>query len=189
MDLLDFHFQALKLKDLKRTGWIQRKVSNPETVASHLWDLSLLVLMHAKSLGYNELKCLKLAIVSDLVESITGDIATHKKFLSQKNSLKRKEFQEIKAVQKLVSKIKNLKLKKEIQLLCLDYVQKKSKEAKFVSDLDKVEVCLQALYYAKHKRTRKNLFEFFETSYSRLFTLDGFRLLEEVFAEFQKLKR
>ena len=35
--------------------------------------------------------------------------------------------------------LKDSKLKKEIQWLCLDYVQKKSKEAKFVSDLDKVQ--------------------------------------------------
>ena len=187
MPNLEFFLQCLSLKDLARTGWKLRQVKHPETVAAHSWGVSLLVLQHAQKSDLNENKCLSLAIVHDLIEVYTGDIPTHKVFLAKKGALRKKILGEKKALQKLAGLIQDKSFQKKFKQLSLDYIEKHSKEAKFVSDLEKVEMCMQALYYTKNKRTRANLMEFFETSYSRLYTEQGRDLLDQVLFEFLEL--
>lgn len=72
-----------KLKDLKRSGWIMKKVSAPESVADHSWGVALLAVLLTPE-GLDRHKCLQLAIVHDLQETIVGDITPATEFVGKK---------------------------------------------------------------------------------------------------------
>jgi len=61
------------LKHLYRTGWVDRDVDLPETVAAHSWRLALMAWLAADAGGLDVGRAMKLALVHDLAEAITGD--------------------------------------------------------------------------------------------------------------------
>ncbi len=65
---------AEKLKTEMRHSWLSD--GRRESVAEHSWRLSLMALRYAEKLDQpvDLLKCLKIAIIHDLVEVISGDI-------------------------------------------------------------------------------------------------------------------
>ena len=71
--LHDFFLRAGALKDTLRSG--RTPGGAPESTAAHSWELCLLVLLHADALeGLDLAHLLKLCIVHDLGEAISGDI-------------------------------------------------------------------------------------------------------------------
>jgi putative hydrolase of HD superfamily len=62
-----------RLKHLPRAGWIDREVQQPETVAAHSWRLAVLALLAAQISGLDAGKAVRVALVHDLAEAITGD--------------------------------------------------------------------------------------------------------------------
>lgn len=66
--------QAGKLKRLRRQGWIDRGVHDPESVAGHSWRMAVLALLVSRSIpDLNLARLLMLAIVHDLPEALAGD--------------------------------------------------------------------------------------------------------------------
>ena len=69
---------------LERTGWVEKKIPHPETVAEHMYHAWLLGMMFLPSLypghpDYSKEKILNLLLIHDIAESITGDIAKPRK--------------------------------------------------------------------------------------------------------------
>ncbi|UYV80304.1 hypothetical protein LAZ67_18002363 [Cordylochernes scorpioides] len=63
-------------QELKRTGWVKREVPAPESVAEHMYRAGALsMLLDCPGLDRN--KCVKMALVHDMAESIIGDITPH----------------------------------------------------------------------------------------------------------------
>src|SRR5690606_30729890 len=79
-ELMEIREILAELKRTVRTGWAIEGVPNPESVADHTWGMTLLLLMAFDRLeGHGEEnldreRALKLAIVHDLQEAITGDL-------------------------------------------------------------------------------------------------------------------
>ena len=74
MRYLDFWSLALQLKRLRRTGWIDRGVSDPESSADHSWGVALLAWLLARD--YPDLdreRVLLLGLIHDLPEAVAGD--------------------------------------------------------------------------------------------------------------------
>ena len=65
--------KPLELKALLRSGWIAHGIPDPESVASHSWNLSLLVVMMLPP-ELDLALALKYAILHDLPEIDVGDI-------------------------------------------------------------------------------------------------------------------
>ena len=65
-------------KRVFRTGWVKRKVPQPETVAEHMyntWLLGMFLLPNSYSdPEYSKSRILELILIHDLAESVTGDI-------------------------------------------------------------------------------------------------------------------
>ena len=76
MTSLDTLLTLYRLKDETRTGWEIRGVVDPESVADHSWATALLCLLYAEEAGVNRDHAVAMALVHDLAESITGDVAT-----------------------------------------------------------------------------------------------------------------
>src|SRR5579872_7058438 len=98
---LKFYTQTEKLKVTLRHSWL----SNPkrqESTAEHSWMVGLLALTYSKQLTdtINLEKVLKMAIIHDLPETVTGDIPSF-------DSLRRKNkyIKELNALKKIVKNL------------------------------------------------------------------------------------
>ncbi|CAL5346647.1 unnamed protein product [Camellia sinensis] len=53
---------------MKRTGWVRRDVENPESIADHMYRMGLMALIDSNIPRVDPDKCIKMAIVHDIVE-------------------------------------------------------------------------------------------------------------------------
>lgn len=166
-----FH-QFGKLKNLKRKGWILRKVPSPESVAEHTYRTTLMALVLSENLKLNTNKCVQMALIHDIAESVVGDITPHdnwdinKKYQLEKN-----------AIIQIFSEVDG----KDILKLWEEYEKNESREAKFVRELDLFEMVMQAQEY-EEKYNDIDLSEFWKYVEQRLHTpqlLEMVKLLKQ----------
>ncbi len=138
-DFLLFYKKAEKLKSTLRHSWLS-EANRQESTAEHSWMLGLLAIVlfdHIKT-KVNKEKVLKIVLVHDLAEAITGDIPSHEISKRQDN----KKVAEKKALIKITSSL-NKKTANEIFSLWEEYGECKTPEARFANSLDKIEALLQ----------------------------------------------
>jgi len=179
MAFLEFAFKALELKDLERTGWKVRSVEKPESVADHSFFLALLCLLYAEEEGLPAGKCVEIALVHDLHESICGDICSREFEHEQEISNAEKKKVEIGALEELLKTAPREKAG-ALRAASMEYFEGKSPEARFVRDMDLVEMCLQALYYKKKGRNMADLGDFFRKTSRELSTKTGKSLFKSL---------
>jgi putative hydrolase of HD superfamily len=61
------------LKHMPRAGWVDREVAWPESVAAHSWRLAITAMLAAQASGLDPWKAVRMALVHDLAEAVTGD--------------------------------------------------------------------------------------------------------------------
>lgn len=72
--ILGFWTLALRLKRLRRTGWLDRGVDDPESSADHSWGVALLGWLLARDHPHlDRERVLLLGLVHDLPEAVAGD--------------------------------------------------------------------------------------------------------------------
>lgn len=72
--ILDFWSLAIRLKRLRRTGWLDRGVIDPESAADHSWGVALLAWLLARDHPeLNRERVLLLGLIHDLPEAVAGD--------------------------------------------------------------------------------------------------------------------
>lgn len=131
-----------EMHKLKRKGWVDRKVTKPESDAEHSYSVALLALiLTPPSMDRN--KTLRMALVHDIPEVYTGDFTPHDNI-----SATEKARLELTAVQKISKELNN----HEMLDLFMEYEKGESHEAKFVKDLDRMDAVLLGQYYDNHKR-------------------------------------
>lgn len=128
---------AERLKMELRHSWLSN--GRQESVAEHSWRLALMVILFAPHLEQpiDVEKALKMAVLHDLVEAITGDIPTFEESERQRN----KQIEEQKAIRQ-IREILNDAVGEEIYTVWCEFESLLSYEAKFVNALDKVEVII-----------------------------------------------
>jgi len=73
--ILDFFHTAANLKKIPRQGWIDKlSIDNPESVADHTFSMAIMGMIFSDLENYNAEKILKIILLHDLAESITGDM-------------------------------------------------------------------------------------------------------------------
>jgi putative hydrolase of HD superfamily len=154
--LIKFFITTAASKRLLRTGWVREKIKDPESVAEHSFALSLMALILADYFGLDKEKLIKMAILHDLGELVTGDIVWARGRVIDLAKLKIKEEKELKGIEKIFNIIGK---GDEYKKLFLELTERKTPEAIFFWELDKLEVYLQALIYEKEQG--KKLEEFF----------------------------
>ncbi len=159
--LVDFWKLASKLKEEPRRGWIQRlKLSNVESVADHSYAVALLALFEAGRRGYDVGKTLKLALIHDLEEAITGDMTPRDK--RGKSSFDRIQNKRL-AMDAILGKMP-ARTRKQFRSLWAELLDVKSREAKLVKDLDRMEMALQAAEYEREGARRTDVSEFYRSA-------------------------
>lgn len=157
--LLKFMTLIGDLKRVKRAGWVLRQVQEPESVADHMYRMAILsFLVDPASSGLNKDRCIKISLVHDLAECIVGDLTP------QDNIPKaEKQKQEMDAMKQICSLVPE-EVGQELYELWEDYEFQRSEEAKFVKDLDKFEMILQAQEYETLSGCPGHLQEFFDST-------------------------
>lgn len=177
-NLLQFFVEVGKLKRLPRTGWLRRGIANPETVAEHSFRLAIMALFLAEKLKLNRDRCVQLALIHDVAESQIGDLTP-----SDPITPEQKICMETVAIEKLSQLIDT----KESSLLVLwrEYIAQKTLESRFIAQLDKLEMVLQASEYENADQTC-NLEEFWGCT-KTLWTFSELKMLYNLLYQQRKI--
>ena len=149
----------LGLKDLPRTGWVRAGVRNPESVAAHSWGMAVLAL-HFAPKDLDMAKVLAMCIIHDLPEVRVGDLTPH-------DEVRNKAELEASAMSELAP---------EWLGLFHEYESGHSEEAKFVKQIDKLDMGLQASIY--QSRQELDLSEFTNSAKLKITDSNMLRFLE-----------
>ncbi|KAK6339715.1 hypothetical protein TWF718_009108 [Orbilia javanica] len=146
-----------RLKHIPRTGWVVEGVENPETIASHMYRMSILAML-CPDTSLDRSKCIKMALVHDIAESVVGDFTPMDPI--SKEEKYRRESTTIKYFStKLLEKV-NPTVANELVELFEEYEAGTTKEAIFVKDIDVYDMLLQAFEYEKESKGEKSLARF-----------------------------
>ena len=182
---LDALLDAYALKDERRTGWQLRGVDAPESVAAHAWGVAYLVLAlgdrFREDLPAVDLdRALRLAVVHDVAEAETGDVATRADSTADRVDPAAQEAAEREAMTDLAGPLPD-----RVRDAWEAYEARDSPEAVLVKECDLLDVCLQAVIYERDDRydpaagdpdafrEYDDLDEFFATTEPRLRTETG----------------
>ena len=157
--LVRFWQYAAELKREQRKGWQKRVDGRVESIADHSFAVALLALYEGERRGYDLERILKLALIHDLEEAIIGDLAPQDKRSRGPTRVRRDRE---KAMRELVSKLP-AKSRASYLRLWTDLRERRSREARLVHQLDKVEMAFQANEYGKRTGQRKML-DFYESA-------------------------
>lgn len=171
-DLEKFIVESQKLKDEQRRGWkLKAGIKHPESVADHTYGVAVLSMILADKLGLNAEKCIRMALLHDLSEVIIGDL------MPGENNNKREE--ENAAMRELFMLLPK-KLTRGYIAIWNELRIGKSKEAKLVRQLDKLEMVVQAYRYKEQGIKKDLLTRFADTAKARI----SDRQLTALFATF-----
>ncbi|KAH8418884.1 hypothetical protein KR222_009073, partial [Zaprionus bogoriensis] len=156
-DILQFMELIGNLKHTKRTGWVLRDVNDCESISGHMYRMSMLTFLLDGSEGLNQIRCMELALVHDLAESLVGDITP---FCGVSKDEKRAmEFKAMEDICKLIEP-----RGKRIMELFEEYENAQSAESRFVKDLDRLDMVMQAFEYEKRDNCLLKHQEFFDST-------------------------
>ena len=152
-EIIDFVAEVGKLESTWRFS--ETFKDRKESVADHSWRLSLMSLLLADELNLdlNLARTLKLAIVHDLAEALTGEIDAFR-VITGEISKKSKDENELKAIKKITT---NFSFGKNIKELWQEYLDQETNEARYVKALDKLEAFLTILE-AGHQEYKQKIF-------------------------------
>jgi 5'-deoxynucleotidase YfbR-like HD superfamily hydrolase len=166
---LNFLIEIQKLKEFPRTGWVLRKVKNPETIAEHMFRVAMANWALGREANLRLRKIIEMSLFHDLCEVYAGDVTPffyyirnlpkdekeRKKFLrkyvrllkieKEKRGEEKHKLEE-KSLLKLL-RFLNQEKRKEIFSLWSDFERRFSKEGDFARQVDKIETLIQAIEY------------------------------------------
>lgn len=140
---LRFYMFANKLKEVIRTGWLELKISSKrlESVAEHIYGCLVLAIAldSENNLDLDMFKVLKMIVVKELEKVTLKEVTTR-----DYPTYEERKQQAIETVTKITD---GLLKQQEIMDLLEEVYNKETKEAKFVSQLTKIESDIQAKIY------------------------------------------
>lgn len=156
--LVEAYFEMAHLKQLFRQGWLRSGIPEErcETVAEHTCGVALLSLFLAEGQRHelDLLKVVRLALIHDFGEIYAGDLTPHDPVdAGEKQRLERK------SVRRVLSK---LPWGEKYVALWEEYERAESAEARFVRQVDRIEMAFQAGIY--EAQGLADLSEFFRSA-------------------------
>jgi putative hydrolase of HD superfamily len=184
---IDFLTLTRNLKLTKRTGWVRSGVTQPESIADHMYRMSLMAMLASRVVNStNEQqqqpqldmnRCIQLALVHDLAEASVGDITPYcgvsdvDKYTLELNTMER--------IRDMLGPI----LGGETFLsLWQEYEAGLSYESQLLKDLDKIEMILQAQEYEAEGNHVQSLDGFFDSTHGKWRTDIGREWAAEIVA-------
>ena len=206
INILDFLLEIGKLKHMPRLYWTIRGVKKPETVAGHIFTLTLMAWIFgaSKRRTLKTEKLLKMSLIHEISAVYTGDSTPYdtilrkskgkeRKILKKWTRLSRKEKmrkfiddfkKERKAFKRLSSRLRGSS-GKEVFKLWHEYRTRSSAEGRFLSQLNVMAVLLQALLYEKQDK-KFSAVPIWEWAFEISDNETNFKLMDEMKKKFYK---
>jgi putative hydrolases of HD superfamily len=161
--VIEFARTLGKLKELKRAGWTKRHIPNPESVADHSYRAAVLGMVLSDKYGLNTEKIMRMLLIHDLEEAITGDIPHPEKIKMCKEKVREMQTN---AINEVLSPLPT-DLKERYALIWKEMEDGKTQEANFCRDVEKLEMFIQVDEYQRQsKENRERLSAFWEEAES-----------------------
>ncbi|RMG33743.1 MAG: HD family hydrolase [Methanobacteriota archaeon] len=179
---LDQLLILIRLKSIRRTGWVETNIRNPESVADHSFNVAILALLLGDEENVDRTKVLKMALVHDLAEAIIGDMVWQRGQFVDVKLKKEKDVLEMQAIEEILNSIDDKVTKsrfKEIRDLMQEYIEQNSIESQLVKELDKLEMCIQALAYYQDSPFEE-ITSFLDSARDYVHTEQGKNLFNEI---------
>jgi putative hydrolases of HD superfamily len=157
--IVEFWKYAGELKVEQRKGWRRLPLNRIESVADHSFAVALLAMLEAERRHYRIEEVVRLALIHDLEEAITGDLTPEDKRMRGKTrvrAIRRK------AVDELISALPR-QSRGRYRRLWTDLRLGRTRESRLVHELDRLEMALQAKAYEK-RVGRKRVMAFYESA-------------------------
>jgi len=177
-DIAKFFETAGKLKRTPRSGWVEVGIRKPESVADHTFRTAILCMVYSDLEGLDELKLLRMALIHDLPEAIIGDLTPSRKTTRSKE----REDNAMNQILSLLPKDQREKYMTDWN----EYQEGKTREAKAVRQLEKLEMALQAKEYEEAGLTRQSLKRFIKSAEEAMVWPQLRRLLSYILEEPQQ---
>jgi 5'-deoxynucleotidase len=172
-DLVSFFRVVCNLKKTKRSGWIHKSdISSPESVADHSYSMCMMSMVLSDIIDLDTEHIMKMANLHDLAESFVGDN------MPDKISYEDKVLLEDKAMIKIISKLPSFLRGKYLDIWN-EYIDNSTLSAKFVHNMDKLEMALQAKEYEFEGYSKQSL-QIFLKSATDYISNDGFDIVFEI---------
>ncbi len=175
MDDISVYTELMKLKTVLRQGWLRKGIKDPESVADHVYGVAILALTCPLPKGMDRNRLVKMALLEEAGETKLGDIVWE----SGASSDKRKRVWQNEKENAVVNEL--FAINQELRELALESNDQKTEMARFLKELDKLEMVFQAVEYESQVDSR-TLDEFWENAGKYIKSkevLDIFRELEK----------
>lgn len=153
--LISFFESVIHLKSVKRAGWVSKVgIANAESVSDHTYSMCMMGMILSDIFGMDTERVTKMILIHDLAESIIGD------FMPDKITREKKRTEERKAMKHILCKVPSV-VRSNYEKLWDEYRSNKTPVSRFVHQLDKLEMAVQAVEYANQGYPQKTLLQFF----------------------------
>lgn len=152
MPAVDTLLECLRLKSLERAGWVRTGVPSPESVAAHSWGVAWLVLVLAPP-QLDRARALSYAVLHDLPEVRVGDL-TPADGVAKAEKARREQA----SMAGLAAGLGDDRL----LALWNAYEAQADDEARFVRELDRLDMALQAV--AHHEAGHPGMRQFLDSA-------------------------
>ena len=172
--LFDFFNIVSELKKIPRKGWKEKLgLQNPESVADHSYITTVMAMIISDLNGLDTQKIMKMSLLHDLAESITGDLIPEEISKKEKTELENQTISEIFA--KLPANLAD-----DYTKILHEYQKKESKEAELVHEVDRLEMALQARKYRSEGLPEDKLETFFSSARKDIKSKEILEILDEI---------
>ena len=157
-DLVPFFDAVLAVKTVKRAGWVAKAgITDAESVADHTFSMCAIGMALSDIMGLDAGRAVKMILLHDLAESIVGD------YMPGQVSARKKIQEENRAMDSILACLP-AKVRTDYQKIWKEFLAGKTKTARFVHRLDRLEMALQAKRYEKEGYDKKSLSQFFSSA-------------------------
>ncbi|HOE90945.1 MAG TPA: HD domain-containing protein [Candidatus Cloacimonadota bacterium] len=175
-----FYQNIFQLKNLYRQGWLFAGLEKDkcESVADHTFSLAMLCLKYQSAFPepLETEKMLIMALIHDLPESLVGDIIPAE-MVSQGDKLELE-------IKSLIYLLKDYQNSESLYKIWLEFEAGSSPTGRYVKQMDKIEMLMQALIYQKEQNVQ--LDNFFITTKTQMKDDFFIKLWKSLFDEYIK---
>jgi len=155
-----FHYLE-RLKIEKREGWRRFGISQGESIADHMYRMSIITMIAPPSISskLDIPRCTKMALVHDMAEGLVGDLTPVDGV--PKPEKNRREGTTIDWISGgLLGNVHGGVAGQDLKAAWQEYEDSQTAESKFVHDVDKIELILQMVEYERANNCKIDLSEF-----------------------------
>lgn len=170
----EFFYIVSELKKVSRKGWKEKAgIPHPESVADHSYGTAIMAMVLSDYKNMDAEKMMKMALLHDLAESITGD------FMPGEISRETKTNMENQVMQEIFSKLPSTLVEKYMPLWD-EYQKGVSQESILLHEMDKLEMAIQAIKYSSEGFSKETLKEFIDSARKGINSKELLEILDEL---------